>query len=164
MSNKTIYWYAKLVVICLSVVMFTIPMSFAVKNILFERMGVCEPWMEFFMRGDTEFMNALEGNALDEENGEVTVEIDWEAEYPFQVFDGGRDVERSGSLWNLVWSGVDQYEELVQMLEENLTFMRFYQRRTFLSFMRMQGQRCVHMTDNFQMRQRNTQMKMVQRC
>ena len=117
MSNKGTIRYAKLIVVCLFVVMLTIPMRFVLRNIVYERMGICEPWMEFFMGGDTEFSSALE-----DENREQTVSIDWEKQYPFLGTSRGSMEELPDTRSNMFRSGLERYASVIHSVEEKIKY------------------------------------------
>lgn len=119
MSNKGIICYAKLVVICLAAVMLTIPLRFVLRNVVYERMGICMPWMEIFMGGDTEFSEALE-HRLSKEDEEQKVWIDWAEQYPFI---GAESRAAEGNVWyNRLQSGMKRYKGVVCSLEDKVEY------------------------------------------
>lgn len=133
MSNKKIIIsYAKLVVMCLVVVMLTIPLRFVLRNVVYERMGICQPWMEFFMGGDIEFSEVLEDQLPDEESEETQVWIDWEKQYPFaggdvktateNVRNDVMSTSESASSHDMFRSGLKWYEGRIRSLEEKVGY------------------------------------------
>lgn len=135
MSNKGMIVYAKLIVMCLVVVMLTIPLRFILRNVVYERMGICQPWMGFFMADDTEFSAALENQLPDEkseENEETQISIDWEKQYPFTDGDAKTETENvrndvmstseSTSLHDMFQSGLKRYEGMIRSLEEKVSY------------------------------------------
>ncbi len=120
MSNKGMISYAKLVVMCLVVVMLTIPLRFVLRNVVYERMGICKPWMEFFMGGDTEFSEALEDQLSDGDSKEVNVQINWEKQYPFTDMD--TKVAAQSGWYASLQSGLRRYEGMIRSLEDKISF------------------------------------------
>lgn len=110
--------YAKLFVVCLVVVMLTIATRFALRNVVYERMGICEPWMEILLGGDLEFSGVLEDVA----SREQAVSIDWEAQYPFSGINRDSVAKVSDTWWNAFQSRLERYAAVVRSVEEKIEF------------------------------------------
>lgn len=122
MHSKATVWYARCIVICLSIVMLTIPMRFVLRNIVYERMGICEPWMKYFMVSDAELLDNLEKNETDKNYAEKPVMINWEEWYPFSSEDSEPTEvvdETFGHKFQRAWN---QYEELIHAVEGKLEY------------------------------------------
>lgn len=137
MSNKGMIMYAKLIVMCLVVLMLTISFSFALKKIVYGRMGICQPWMEFFIGADPEFSKALHNQLSDGESEELTVQIDWEKQYPFT--DTYAKTATENVWYDRLQSGLKRYEEMVSLLEERVRYycedgLSFYDDAVVLAF------------------------------
>lgn len=120
MSNKGMISYAKLVVIGLVVLMLTISFSFVLKNVVYERMGICEPWMGSFIGADPEFSKALQNQSPEGESEEPAVQIDWEKQYPFT--DTYAKTATENVWYDRLQSSLKRYEEMVSLLEERVRY------------------------------------------
>jgi hypothetical protein len=113
MYNKKMIWWARILVIGLMLVMVTIPARFIVRNVFFERLGICEPWMEFFLQGDAELRDMLVQKEDGENVGEVSMPTDWEKLYPFP--DASEELETNEvGVW-------DKGMAVIESLEEKIT-------------------------------------------